>query len=318
MTEGLKITPSATIDQGEVSQITELVHLAEARDGFSALNEAALLHLRHPRSGVRHILARQRGELVGYAQLDSTTSASIGQLVVGPQWRQSGIGSALLVTLISLSSSPLRIWAMGNSVAARALAASHGLLPARELLIMTRSLTDPVAEPAPPADIVIRPFVVGQDEGAWLTVNARAFRHHPEQGRLTRSDLEDRLAEAWFDPAGFFVATRADQMIGFHWTKQHPERLGEVYVLGVDPGAGGQGLGKALLVRGLEYLQQRGNVVVELYVESDHSQAISLYRGYGFTVASRDVMYAQPRPEASKRSAPGERNHGQGQHLQEN
>lgn len=318
MTDGLTITPSTTVDQEEVSQITELVNLAQAHDGFTALNEAALLHLRHPREGVLHILARQRGELAGYAQLDSTISASTGQLVVDPQWRRSGIGSALLVTLITLSSSPLRIWAMGNSAAARALAAAHGLLPARELLIMTGSLLEPVAEPPPPAGIVIRPFVVGQDEGAWLTVNARAFRHHPEQGRLTRSDLGDRLAEAWFDAAGFFVAVRADRIIGFHWTKQHPDHLGEVYVLGVDPSAGGRGLGKALLGRGLKYLQQRGNVVVKLYVEADHSQAIRLYLGYGFTVTSRDVMYAQPRPEASKRSAPGDRSHGHGQHLQEN
>ena len=26
-------------------------------------------------------------------------------------------------------------------------------------------------------------------------------------------------------------------MLGFHWTKQHDDRLGEVYVVGVDPAA---------------------------------------------------------------------------------
>jgi mycothiol synthase len=66
-------------------------------------------------------------------------------------------------------------------------------------------------------------------------------------------------------------------------------------VLGVDPEAGGEGLGRALLSTGLEYLRQRGNTEVELYAEADNSPAIALYGGYGFEVASRDVMYASKR-----------------------
>jgi mycothiol synthase len=187
---------------------------------------------------------------------------------------------------------------MGNTPAARALAATHGLLPARELLIMTRPLLEPVPEPPLPPGTTLRTFVVGQDEEEWLGVNARAFRGHPEQGRLSRSDLEERMAEPWFDPAGFFLAVRTDaegaeRVVGFHWTKQHPDGLGEVYVLGVDPSAGGGGLGKSLLARGLQHLRERGNTSVQLYVEADHGRAVALYAGYGFTVASRDVMYAQ-------------------------
>ncbi len=82
-------------------------------------------------------------------------------------------------------------------------------------------------------------------------------------------------------------------MVGFHWTKQHGDRLGEVYVLGVSPTAGGRGLGKALLLTGLQYLRWRGNANVQLYVEADQAGAVRLYRHYGFTTASRDVMYAQ-------------------------
>ncbi|HTF39040.1 MAG TPA: GNAT family N-acetyltransferase, partial [Propionibacteriaceae bacterium] len=62
---------------------------------------------------------------------------------------------------------------------------------------------------------------------------------------------KDRMAEPWFDPAGFIVATIEDTMFGFHWTKQHQDQLGEVYVLGVAPSAAGRGLGKALLLTGL-------------------------------------------------------------------
>ena len=65
-------------------------------------------------------------------------------------------------------------------------------------------------------------------------------------------------------------------------------------VLGVDPGSGGRGLGKALLDTGLRHLQTTGNTEVQLYVEGDHAGAVALYRGRGFDTASRDVMYAQP------------------------
>jgi mycothiol synthase len=305
MTDAPTISTSPSLTPAEASSVADLVAAAAESDGFSALNEAAHLQLRHARSGVAHVLAHQQGELVGYAQLDeerdaaSAVVATTGQLVVHPARRRVGVGSALLGALIDLSPAPLRVWAMGNTAAARALATRRQLLPARELLIMTRPLSEPVPLSPLPPGTTVRTFVVEQDEEEWLAVNARAFASHPEQGQLTRADLEDRKAESWFDPAGFFLAVREDgsaqpAIIGFHWTKQHPDLLGEVYVLGVDPGAGGHGLGKALLGRGLEHLRERGNTSVQLYVEADHGRAVGLYAGYGFTVASRDVMYAQP------------------------
>ena len=293
----------------EEAAVLALVQAAADHDGHAALNEAAVLHLRHPRSGILHFLARRDGALLGYAQLDSETEpdseqlVSTAQLVVAPDHRRQQLGTALLEELVARTPARLRIWAQGNSAAAQRLARSQGLVPARELMIMTRPLAEALPRTPVPPGVRLRTFVVGQDEDAWLAVNARAFAHHPEQGRLTRADLAERMAEPWFDARGFFVAVREDdatggsggqELIGFHWTKEHPDGLGEVYVLGVDPGAGGGGLGKALLARGLQHLKDRGLGLVQLYVEADHERAVGLYRGYGFTESSRDVMYAQP------------------------
>jgi mycothiol synthase len=289
----LTIAVVSQLSEAEITSVLQLRTDAEAVDHLVALNEAAVLRLRRPHPTTRHLLVSEDGDLVGYAQLELGTEWSAGQLVVSPSHRRKGVGTQLLRRLIMESSTPLRVWAMGDTPAARALALGVGMVRQRELLIMERRLDEKLPKPAIPPGVQIRTFVPGQDEQEWLRVNAAAFASHPEQALIDLDDLNDRMAESWFDARGFFVATKDGSMIGFHWTKQHQDQLGEVYVLGVAPWAARRGLGKALLLTGLRWLQQQGNSRVKLYVESDHQAAIELYLTYGFATASRDVMYAQ-------------------------
>jgi mycothiol synthase len=293
MSKLLTVAVAPKLSEDEINGVLQLMADAEAVDHMKALNEAAVLRLRRRHPTTQHLLVSEGEDLLGYAQLESGTEWSAGQLVVSPDHRRRGIGSLLLQRLIMESSSPLRVWAMGDTPAARALAATAGMVPRRELLIMERQLDDEVQEPVMPPGVQIRTFVPGQDEQEWLRVNAAAFADHPEQALIDSDDLADRMAESWFDPNGFFVATINDTMVGFHWTKQHQEQLGEVYVLGIAPSAAGGGLGKALLLTGLRSLQERGSTRVELYVEADNRAAVELYLSYGFATVSRDVMYAQ-------------------------
>jgi mycothiol synthase len=296
MGSNVRVRSTGRLAAADLTAVRGLVDTAAADDGFSALNEAGLLHLQHQREGVQHVLAEEEsgGKLLGYGQVEAGTASSTGLLVVAPHARRRGVGTALFAALLAATPSRLQVWAVGDTAAAQALASRAGLVRSRELWVMTRPLTEPLPEPQVAEGVRLRTFVPGQDEEAWLAVNARAFASHPEQGSLTADDLAQRMAEPWFDPAGFFLAEAGSDLLGFHWTKQHPDHLGEVYVLGVDPGSGGRGLGKTLLDAGLAHLRARGNTMVELYVEGDHVRAVALYRGRGFTRASRDVMYAQP------------------------
>jgi mycothiol synthase len=289
-------TPLRFLDRLEparVAAVLDLVAQATRTDGRAPLNEAALLHLEHHRPTVRHLLAGNDDDLHGYAQLEDGEPASVGQVVVSPDHRRQGIGTQLVEELLRRSSTGLEIWAVGDTAAAQALAARTGLRAVRELLIMQRGLTDDLPTPELPPGVTIRTFRPGEDDADWVRVNAAAFAAHPEQGAMTVDDLADRMAQPWFDPEGFFVAVAAETMVGFHWTKQHEDHLGEVYVLGVAPSAARKGLGKALLVTGLHYLKQQGNTAVELYVEADQPGPVGQYRAYGFDTASRDVMYAR-------------------------
>ncbi|MEG3631991.1 mycothiol synthase [Streptomyces poriticola] len=275
-----------------------LALLAEAAryDGQPAVSEQGRLQLRGgARDGVSHLLLTAGDELVGYAQLEDTdlVEPPAAELVVHPSHRGQGHGRALGSALLAASGKRLRVWAHGGHSSARHLAQVLGLTLFRELRQMRRPLAGmELPDPVLPEGVTVRTFVPGQDDAAWLAVNAAAFAHHPEQGSLSRRDLDDRKAEPWFDPAGFFLAERAGELIGFHWTKVHAdEGLGEVYVLGIRPDVQGGGLGKALTGIGLRHLAGLGLPTAMLYVDADNKAAVSVYERLGFTTHETDLMY---------------------------
>ena len=193
--------------------------------------------------------------------------------------------------------------AHGDLPAARAVARRLGLTGVRELLQLRRPLDSP-ALPAVevPDSIVLRTYRGPSDDAELLRVNAAAFEWHPEQGRWTEADVEERRAESWFDPEGLFLAFDAadpDVLLGFHWTKVHPatdvnDALGEVYVVGIDPSAQGRGLGRLLTLAGLHHLRDGGLHTVLLYVEGDNTAALNTYGKLGFERFHVDVAYARP------------------------
>lgn len=281
------------------ARVLELVAEAARTDGQPAVSEQGRLQMRGRRAGVRHLLVRDgTGELVGYGQLEDTdpVEAPAAELVVHPAHRGRGHGRELGNALLRESGRRLRVWAHGGHPSARHLAQVLGMSLFRELRQMRRPLTGPDApplgEPVLPEGVTVRTFRPDADDAAWLATNAAAFAHHPEQGSLTQRDLDDRKAQPWFDPAGFFLAERGGELIGFHWTKVHAEeQLGEVYVLGIRPDAQGGGLGKALTAIGLRHLTGLGLPTGMLYVDADNTAAVSVYERLGFTTHEVDLMY---------------------------
>jgi len=299
------------LDSDEVASVALLVERATEVDGVHPLSEHVVLHLRYGGdASALNILAFRGPALVGYAHLDTTdeVAGASAELVVDPAHRGVGLGRHLVeAALAGTSDGRLRLWAHGGHPAAAALAVALGFTKVRELWQMRRLLRAELPEPRWPAGTSVRTFVPGQDEDAWLALNARAFAEHPEQGAFDRDDLDRRMREPWFDPAGFFLAYRpgdggggSEHLVGFHWTKVHGgsdggdhghDLIGEVYVVGVDPAAQGSGLGRALTLTGLDYLRRRGLPQVLLYVEADNAAAIAVYEGLGFTGWDTDVMY---------------------------
>ena len=287
-----KVRSTDGLSSAEVADVLALATAADQADGVYPLSEDGVLGLRG--TGRTHLLSRNDdGSLAGYAYLDGTS----GELVVHPRHRRHGHGTALLE---AAGPGELSFWAHGDEPAAHAFAEQAGFARSRVLWQMRRSLADLPDRPLPEG-VTLRPFAPGEDDQAWLGVNSRAFAHHPEQGRWAADDLRLRFAEPWFDPAGFLLAVDPadDRLLGFHWTKVHPAdgdepAIGEIYVLGVDPGGHRRGLGAALSMAGLRHLAGLGLSDVLLYVDESNEAAVALYRRLGFTIFSTDVMYDRP------------------------
>ncbi|GAB1694743.1 mycothiol synthase [Krasilnikovia sp. M28-CT-15] len=319
---------------GESAAVLALAAAAAETDGTFPLAEDTVLAVRHGTAGPGaspdtagsgadanaaaggatrvHLLSHADDGLAGYAYLDrSDAGAPAGELVVHPRHRRGGHGTALLHAAVAAAAprgddidetghATLSVWAHGDGAAARALAEGAGFTRARVLWQMRRPLTEPLPDVPLPAGVTVRHFRPGFDDAGWLKLNARAFAHHPEQGRWTEADLRLRMAEPWFDPEGFLLAVDvADAQLGFHWTKVHPAhgdvpRMGEIYVLGVDPDGHRRGLGAALSLAGLQHLARLGVPDALLYVDESNSSAVALYRRLGFTVFAADVSYQKP------------------------
>lgn len=276
----------------ETAAVLALLEAAAGADGVDPVSEPVLLRLRHRRTG-DHLLARDaEGTLVGYAALDTRPDRPAAELAVHPDHRRRGTGTALADAVVERVGSGLWVWAHGEHPGALALAQRHGMRRARELWQLRRSLDETVQHRPMPDGVRLRAFEPGRDEAAVVEVNNRAFAWHPEQAGWDVEQLTVREDEPWFDPAGFLLAVDdSDRLLGFHWTKVHPDGTGEVYLLGIDPDAQGTGLGAALTAAGLEHLGSLGLADVLLYTESDNEAAVRMYEKLGFRHHRTDVAF---------------------------
>lgn len=300
MTEQHIVRP---VDDATLAELRSLADAAATKVGHPVLGDDVWRDLAAPSTGSAIVRADDRGVLTGAMHLgppgvDGTVS---GSLVVAPGSRGRGIESALVRAAIAdLDRRGLRrleYWVFGDAGDPDHPSGA----PIRVLYQMRVALPlgGPDAAPVWPAGTRVRPFAPGADDEAWLVVNNRSFAADPDQGGWTIDSLRARVAEPWFDPAGFLLAEDDDGLTGFCWTKVHtpeppfePDALGEIYVIGVDPDHQGTGLGRALVVAGLAWLAEQHLSTGMLFVDAANVPAVRLYEALGFTTTRTDRAYA--------------------------
>lgn len=289
------------INADTVSALRALADRAERADAVAPFSEATRLALPDAEpdqapggTPIAHLTFDPTEHLLaaGIVLPDSNT-----ELVVDPEHRRKGLGTELLARILD-QRPDAHVWAHGDLPGSEELAAAAGLHRIRTLLKLARPVNaEPViTDPPVPQGFSLTSFEVDRDAEDWLALNSTAFDYHPEQGRMTMADLQQRIAEPWFDAGGLLLLRDHEgRLAASHWTKIDPAEPGEgeVYVVAVDPAYQGHGLGRFITAAGLNHLRDKGVDRITLYVEGDNDAALATYRGLGFTPASIDGQYAR-------------------------
>ncbi|QIM17231.1 mycothiol synthase [Leucobacter insecticola] len=317
--------PLALSGEALLTAARELVRVAEEHDGVSPVSDQAMLAAAQ---GERVLRAFGRETASGVVSTRFTRSTGEGEsprstggaedpvaigivgdgeldLVVHPDHRGHGIGSAALKQLLAHEPGTLKAWAHGENPAAEALLTRAGFAPVRSLFrmaldpaLLPRDGRDPAAL-TPPAGFQLRTFTAGNqaDIDAWVTVNAAAFATHPEQGRITAADFRLVAEEPWFNPDDLFLlAAPGGALAGSTWIKTLPTEPEtppetELYAIGIHPDYAGHGLGRFLLDVTLARMAEHHPGRVTLYVDGENERAVKMYEAAGFTVDSRSRQW---------------------------
>ena len=290
----VEVYRSPTVEQSEL--MVELVERVTAAKGERPLSDHLWLDLRAGGAeGFTAVTVTDESGPIAYAQISATNDSSSLEAFTVPGLIDArrvldDAAETALDAFTRNGGGQLFWWVDDPTDADRAFADAHGFRPVRGLHEMRRSL--PLDRHA---TVTTRSFRPGDDDEAWLNVNNRAFAGHGEQGGWTHDVLRLRIAEPWFDPAGFRIHEIDGRLAAFCWTKLHHEVdpvIGEIYVIAVDPDFHGRGLGKQLTLAGLDSIAGRGITEANLYVDADNTAAVGLYEALGFSIHRTRQAYA--------------------------
>jgi mycothiol synthase len=287
---------TARLHPDQRGDVQRFIKTVEQHDNAPPLSEYKTMRL-DGRLDVRERVARTAdGSMIGYGQAawhrghDEAHGHWALEVVVGPDARHTDVAARLIDKLrVDTGEGDPLLWARSWYIADTAILSGWRI--ERELSEMRRAL--PIEDVATDfAGFELATFRMGVDERAWLDANNAAFAGHPENGHMSRRDLESRMARSWFDPRGFFLAWDEGRLAGSCWTKIHDDGVGEIYIIGVVPGWDGRGLGKDLAIHGLHYLGRTRHLAkAMLFVESTNERALGLYRDLGFEAVRTVAAY---------------------------
>lgn len=260
-------------------------------------------------------VAESRGRIVGCAHV--AEEPRIGRIVldgvVDPLRRQEGIGTALFSRAVvhgrELGAGAAHVPVAQDNEPARCLLLRLGFVPIRRHLELELDFGEHRARALERDSLDLRPL--GRGEASVLAaLQNRSFEGSWGYDLNSADEIEFRLRNSRLMVESVILAWAEGRPAGYCWTSYPRERgeRGRIHMLGVDPAFRRRGFARVLLFAGLEQLRARGVRAAALTVDSENSQALSLYSSAGFQLRAKTIWYE--RALASEATAPAGRSPG--------
>ncbi len=244
-------------------------------------------------------VAQKDEDLVG--DVDLTPELRIGRVIlygwVHPEHRRRGLATGLVECAMlrskELGARVAHVQIGENNVAARILLTKLGFKFVRRHLEVKLDLARLHLQSTGAETPDCCPLARGDEDKLALIQNrsfAGSWGYNPNtlEDILYRTNLKGRSRD------GIFLARDGERVAGFCWTEITPENEGRIFMVGVDPEYRGRGVGRKVLMAGLEHLRNRGLCAAGLTVDSQNRTAIELYRSVGFVVHASSRWYEKP------------------------
>ncbi len=254
------------------------------------------------------------GELV--VEKDPRQDHAWGDMVIHPDWRDTGLAETFYQMMErdarARGANELRLGPSQQHTWLIDFLKQRGYQPERYFWEMRLPAEMTVEQPQLPAGFTVRTFVRGQDEPAFMQARNGSFAEHYASIERNLDEIIAITNMATFDPASLFLAFADNgDVAGLCWTAINPdenaargEQVGWVHTLGVVPAYQRHGLGRALLLIGVQHLRQFVPIV-ELGVEGLNEKALPLYEGVGFFRYQGRVNMIRPLADEGKNLSGG-------------
>ncbi len=243
------------------------------------------------------------GNIVGY--MDVAPELTIGRVIldcwVYPEHRRRGLATKLLSYAThraqELGAKVVHVDIMEDNVIAKGVLSRLGFKFVRRFLELRLDMAKVRWQDIDQAALGCRYLRCGEEDKLTQIQN-RSFAGTWGYNPNTVEEITYRTNLSNFSPEDVVLTCDGDKVVGYCWTgiiyrgeAAIGKRKGRIFMLGADPDYRGRGVGKRVLLAGLDHLKSKGLRIAELTVDSENKAACALYRSVGFEVGTSSLWY---------------------------
>ena len=218
-----------------------------------------------------------------YGVLTSSTNRDLGRRIIESTIQRTG----------ELGATKIHLQTHTDNILTMDFLENHGFRSIKTYFLM-EWINQEINPPALPTGLHLRSFVESQDEYALTQIQNDTFKESWGFCPNTVEEIKAKLDMGICDHKGIIFVTDSNKLVAYNWTFRTPNpssKTGCIGMMGVHPNYRGLGLGKNILLAGLQYLSATGVDSVKLEVDSINISAIKIYSDVGFQITSQSKWH---------------------------